>query len=546
MEKPADYVPVLIVGGSLVGLATTLFLADQGVETLTVERHSGTAIHPRAGHFHLRTLELLRSVGLEEVVRRTSEERYFPNGGISAVETLAGREIARYIPDLNDGVEEFSPSRRLFVAQDALEPILRRRAEEVGATLRYGTEAVSLEERGDGVTAIVRDLASGAEWPVSASFVVAADGSRSRIRQRLGIDMRGYGLLSRSATIYFRADCQSLLEGRNLAVVYVFNTAVRGFFRFDKGGTSGFFAVNTLGDPRTPGALDVTADLTPQRAADLVRAAVGVPDLAVEIDDVAHWEATSDVAARYQGGRVLLAGDAAHALPPNGGYGGNTGIQDAHNLAWKLALAVNGAAGEGLVATYDAERQPIGQLTIEQAYSRYARRLTPELLPENAPPLVDDLSMEIGHRYHSTAMVPEDEETAPVGHPRDIAGRPGTRAPHLWLQRDGKTVSSLDLFGHGFVLLAGPEGKGWDDAASAVARDLDLPLRAHVLQAAGPVADPERRFPAAYGISNAGAVLVRPDGVVAWRSAGPVENRADRLATVLTSLLAGTPAARLT
>jgi 2-polyprenyl-6-methoxyphenol hydroxylase-like FAD-dependent oxidoreductase len=542
--KPPDHVPVLIVGGSLVGLATALFLADQGVESLTVERHPGTAIHPRAGHFHLRTLELLRSVGLEEAVRRTSEERYFPNGGINAVETLAGREIASYIPDLNQGVEEFSPSRRLFVAQDALEPILRRRAAELGATLRYGTEALSLEETGDGVTAVVRDLDGGAEWPVSARFVVAADGSRSRIRQRLGIGMHGYGLLSRSATIYFRADCGSLLDGRNLAVVYVFNDAVRGFFRFDRSGSSGFFAVNTLGDPRAPGALDVPAGLTKERAADLVRAAVGVPGLAVEIDDIAHWEATADVADQYQRGRVALAGDAAHALPPNGGYGGNTGIQDAHNLAWKLALAVGGAAGPELVATYDQERRPIGQLTIEQAYSRYVRRLTPELAPADAPPLVDDLSMEIGHRYRSAAIVPEDGDTAPVGHPRDAAGRPGTRAPHLWLLRDGKAISSLDLLGRGFVLMAGPEGAGWEVAARAASRQLDLPVRVHVLAAGSAVLDPERRFPASYGVSASGAVLVRPDGIVAWRSRDRVNEAAGMLTSVLTSLLAGTPAAQ--
>jgi 2-polyprenyl-6-methoxyphenol hydroxylase-like FAD-dependent oxidoreductase len=542
--KPPDQVPVLIVGGSLVGLATAVFLADQGVESLTVERHPGTAIHPRAGHFHLRTLELLRSVGLEETVRRTSEERYFPNGGINAVETLAGREIASYIPDLNQGVEEFSPSRRLFVAQDALEPILRQRAAELGATVRYGTEALSLEETGEGVTAIVRDLGSGTEWTVSARFVVAADGSRSQIRQRLGIGMHGYGLLSRSATIYFRAECGPLLDGRNLAVVYVFNDAVRGFFRFDRSGTSGFFAVNTLGDPRRPGALDVPAGLTGERAANLVRAAVGVPDLAVEIDGIAHWEATADVADHYQRGRVLLAGDAAHALPPNGGYGGNTGIQDAHNLAWKLAMAVGGAAGVELVGTYDAERRPIGQLTIEQAYSRYVRRLTPELLPEDAPPLVDDLSMEIGHRYRSAAIVPEDEDVAPVGHPRDAAGRPGTRAPHLWLRRDGRAVSSLDLFGRGFVLMAGPEGTAWEGAAHAASRQLDLPVRVHVLTAAGKVADPERRFPAACGVSASGAVLVRPDGVVAWRSGDQPNDAAGTLTSVLTSLLAGTPSAR--
>jgi 2-polyprenyl-6-methoxyphenol hydroxylase-like FAD-dependent oxidoreductase len=176
---------VLIVGGSLVGLSAALFLAQQGVPSLTVERHPGTAIHPRAGHLHLRTLELMRSVDLEKPLRRLSADKFFPNGGINAMHTLAGGEVASYIPNLNAGVEELSPSRRLFVAQDALEPLLRRRAEELGATLRYSTEVIDLVEDSDGVTAVVRDLATGRLEEVRANYVVAADGNRSPRRHRL-------------------------------------------------------------------------------------------------------------------------------------------------------------------------------------------------------------------------------------------------------------------------------------------------------------------------------------------------------------------------
>jgi 2-polyprenyl-6-methoxyphenol hydroxylase-like FAD-dependent oxidoreductase len=518
-QAPDEQVPVLIVGGSMVGLSTALFLAHQGVESLTVERHDGTAIHPRAGHFHLRTLELLRSVGLEEAVRRTSEERFFPNGGINAVETLAGGEIASYIPDLNDGVAEFSPSRRLFVAQHALEPLLRQRAEEMGATLRYATEAVSVEQDGDGVAAVIRDRSTGSQRTVRASYLVAADGNRSAIRARLGIGMRGYGVLSNSATIYFRADCRALLEGSDLGVIYVFNDAVRGFFRFEKSGTSGFLAVNTLGDPTRPGALDVTEGLTPQRATDLVRAAIGVPDMPVEIDDVAHWQATADVAERYQHGRTFLVGDAAHALPPNGGFGGNTGIQDAHNLAWKLTMVIRGRAGDGLLASYDAERRPVGELTIEQAYSRYTRRVTPELATEDLPPLVDDVSMEIGYRYHSAAVLPDPDaagDGAVVGHPGTSGGAPGTRAPHVPLRAEGQPVSTLDLLGDGLVVLAGPDGQAWCEAARSAGRRLGVPIRAHTVGT--DVEDPQRRFGPAYGVADTGAVVVRPDGFVGWRT----------------------------
>lgn len=539
-DVPTEDVPVLIVGASMVGLSAALFLAHHGIDSLTVERHSGTAIHPRAGHFHLRTLELLRSVGLEDRVRRTSEERFFPNGGINAVETLAGGEIASYFPDLNAGVGEFSPSRRLFVGQHALEPILRTRAEELGATLRYDTGAVSVREDHDGVSVIIRDRKTETERRVHARYLVAADGWRSPIRRRLGIGMHGYGGLSRSATIYFRANCVRLLEHQNLGVIYVFNPKVRGFFRFEKSGTAGFLVVNTLGDPTQPGALDVTEGLTPSRAQDLVRAAIGVPDVDVRIEDVAHWEATAEVAERYRQGSIFLVGDAAHALPPNGGFGGNTGVQDAHNLAWKLAMAVQGTAGEGLLATYDAERRPVGELTIDQAYTRYVRRVTPELGGNDIPVLIDDLSMEIGYCYYSDAILPDAGSTqdgALTEHPSSAAGRPGTRAPHLHLRHGGQPLSSLDLFGLRFVLLAGPEGRSWCAAAREAGDSLGVALDGHVLARDTEVADPERRFGARYGVSAAGAVLVRPDGFVAWRSRSQVLDPVDTLIQAFRSLV---------
>jgi 2-polyprenyl-6-methoxyphenol hydroxylase-like FAD-dependent oxidoreductase len=528
----ADEVPVLIVGGSLVGLSTALFLAHHGVPSLSVERHSGTAIHPRAGHFQLRTLELLRSVGLEDIVRRTSEDSYFPNGGISAMESVRGGEIAVYVGDLNDGVEQFSPSRRLFVAQDALEPMMRERATELGATVRYGAEVTSVQEVQDGVTAEIRDRGSGEVRTVRARYLVAADGWRSPIREQLGIGMHGYGRLSRSATIYFRADCAELLEGTNLGVIYVFNPRLRGFFRFERSGRAGFLAVNTLGDPREPGALDVTKDLTPERARELVRTAIGVPDMPVSVDDVARWEATADVADRYQVGRIFLAGDAVHALPPNGGFGGNTGMQDAHNLAWKLAMAVHGVAGDALLATYDAERRPIGQAMIEQAYTRYARRVTPEVAGDDLPDVIDDLWIEIGYRYRSTAVISDsrDDDGSLIADPRVLAGRPGTRAPHVEL-RDGEgPTSTLDLLGRHFAVLAGADGAPWAAAAAEVAERVGVPVDAHVLGGG---------FAEAYGMSAAGAALVRPDGFVAFRSRDAVHQPVDTLQTALRSVLGG-------
>src|SRR5215468_10303708 len=443
-RETSEDVPVLIVGGSLVGLSAALFLRWHGVGVLAVERHAGTAINARAGHFHLRTVEILRSAGLEDAVRRKSEEQYPPDGGINNVESLAGREIANYFPNLNAGVDEFSPTVRLFINQDALEPILRVRAEELGARLRYGTDCVSLEQDADGVTVVIRDLASGTESSVRAKYVVAADGNRSPTRQLLGIGMHGHGLLSHSITIYFRAeaDLGLLLRDRNQGVHYVTNPLLRGFFRLDRSGNAGFLVVNLVGDisrpeivaayPSAPWA-NVAEGITEQRALELLRAAIGVPDIPVVIDNIATWQAEADVAERFQDGRVFLAGDAAHVVPPNGGFGGNTGVQDAHNLAWKLALTLTGTSGPGLLETYDAERRPIGALTVEQAYTRYATRVVPERGTDEAKPFVDDLTMEIGMVMRSRAVIPDGSVPDGVDHlpPAELNGQPGTRAPHV-------------------------------------------------------------------------------------------------------------------
>ncbi len=532
---------VLIVGGSLVGLSTALFLRLHGVDCRAVERHTSTAIHPRAGHFQLRTVEILRAAGLEEAVRRKGEEQYHPNGGINNVESLAGREIASYFPNLNAGVEEFSPTVRLFIDQDALEPILRARAEELGAELRYRVECTSLSQDDEGVTATLRELDEGSELTVRSKYVVAADGNRSRIREQLGIGMRGHGVLSNSITIYFRSevDLGPLLQGRDQGVNYVTNPVLRGFFRLDRTGNRGFLVVNLVGDiarpeivaayPRAPWA-NVAEKIDEQRALELLRAAIGVPDIPVVIEDIATWRAVADSAERYQEARVFLAGDAAHTMPPNGGFGGNTGVQDAWNIAWKLVLVLKGVAGSELLGTYDAERRAIGALMVEQAYSRYVTRVAPYLGTDGMQPLVDDFSLEIGTRCNSSAVILEPGEDHPLHeHPRDSHGRPGSRAPHVFVDREGARISTLDLFGRNFVLLLAPGGQAWRDAGVAAAKALGLPLDSHLIA--------DQQFPDAYGITDAGAVLVRPDGVVAWRALDGTAASAANLHAVLTTLL---------
>jgi 2-polyprenyl-6-methoxyphenol hydroxylase-like FAD-dependent oxidoreductase len=498
-----EEIPVLIVGGSLVGLTTAMLLGHHGVPSLSVERHAGTAIHPRAGHFQLRTMEVIRQMGLEDRVRAKSLETYSPTGGIIAVESLAGRELATYVQELNEGVEGFSPTVRVFINQDALEPILRDRALELGATVRNRTEAVAVDQDDDGATVTLRDLDSGDERRVRTRYVVAADGNRSPMRARLGIGMRGHPELSRSITIYFRADCAELLRDRNQGVIYVHNPELRGFFRIDRSGGNGFLVINTVGaDVTQDSAVDVQSGLTEERALALLRTAIGT-DMPMELVDVANWRAEATCAERLREGRVFLAGDAAHVVPPNGGFGGNTGVQDALNLAWKLAAVVKGEAGPALLDSYEAERLPLCELTVQQAYTRYATRVVPERGTDGVQPPIPDIELEIGLVMRSAAIVSEEHDDGALHlAPAALGGRPGTRAPHVVLS-DGR--STLDLFGSGFVVLR-PAGDGVDDWAPPGAAS-------HVIDAPA--------FAEDYGLSARGATLVRPDGVIAWRSRGP-------------------------
>ena len=514
-------VDVLIIGGSLVGLSAAAFLGANGVAALLVEKHAGTSIHPRAGYFHIGTMEAYRRIGLEPAIRQASRAQFGPDGGINAVESLAGREIASHVGSINAGVEPYSPCRRFFMTQQSLEPLLHARAAELGARLSYRTELAAFEQHDDHVLATVRDLESGSEAKVRARYMIAADGNRSPVREKFGIAMEGPGWLSDSVTIYFRADCRPWLEGRQLGVIYVINPDQRGFFRFEAGGTRGFLAVNTLGDLSLPGAKNIAGDTSRERVIELVRSAVGVPDLAMEIEDVATWKAEAVCADAYCKGRVFLAGDAAHVVPPTGGFGGNTGVQDAANLAWKLAMVLKGEAGEGLLDSYEAERLPVARLTVEQAYARYIRRVVPEEIGPSTPEMRDELTMEIGQFYASNAVIDgrRDDELACM-HPDETRGRPGARVPHVFLP-DGR--STLDLAIDGPALLAAPQASGWGRAADAIGlASVTLP------------ADAARHC----GIGKTGTLLARPDGFVAWRAEDGGGASGEELGKVLNNLLA--------
>jgi len=549
----SEDVPVVIIGGSLVGLATSMFLAHYGLPSLSIEKHRGTAIHPRAGYFQLRTMELMRIAGIEDKVIEAAHALYDPNGGLNAVETLAGREITNYIPNINQGVADVSPARRLFMPQQVLEPILKERASELGSEFLYAHEVVGWQQDAGGVDVRARHIDTGEEKQVRARYLVACDGNRSPVRESLGIRMRGHPDLAHSITVYFRADCSKALRGRNLGVIYVNNPKVRGFFRLEKTGLGGFLVLFTHGDTNHPDARRLADVVDGAMAVQLVRDAVGDQRLEVQVEDIHKWHAVCRAAEHFKQGRIFLAGDAAHTMTPTGGFGGNTGVQDAHNLAWKLALVVKGEAGEPLLDSYDAERQPAGRQAIEQAYTRYVKRSDPELGMQGAQPEIPDMHVEY-NRYRSRAVLADDgfiDDGRLDIDPRKSCALPGTRAPHVALAHKGKIISALDLYGHGFVLVAGHEGKAWRKAAKAAAKATGIPIAAYRIKQPGargklvdlPIHRPHlsspfsMSFPLAYGIEPSGAVLVRPDGYVAWRQRRCSANAPAELAQALRSVL---------
>jgi 2-polyprenyl-6-methoxyphenol hydroxylase-like FAD-dependent oxidoreductase len=524
-------VPVAIIGGGLVGLSAAMFLAQHGVPSLTIERLRGGSPLPRAAHFHLRTLELFRAAGIDDEVRAQSEKEFLPEGAIIAMDTLSGRKLADIIPSLNVGVDDdLSPCRRLFVSQPGLEPILRARAERAGAHVLEGHDVVAAEQDDDGVTVTAADVDAGATRTIRAHYLVAAEGAHSAQREALGIPFDGRGVFSNSITIYFTADLAPQLLGKPLSVIYINNPTFGGFFRLDKHCQTGFLVVNTVGDASNPDIANAAADTSEARLVELVRAGAGVADLAVRIDGVARWRASSDVARRYFDGRIFLAGDAAHVMPPNGGFGGNTGIQDAHDIAWKLAYVLKDVAGPDLLATYEAERRPVGVLTVEQAYSRYVTRTATYLGATDFQPIAPDLEVELGYVYRSGAIAatPHDDGLTHAD-PRHTAARPGTRAPHVWIEGDGTPRSMLEIYGRDFVVVTGPGGEEWAAAVPvAAARFTGLPLLGH---------EADTAVAAAYALDGPGAVLVRPDGFVAWRAESPGPDPAGALTDALATAL---------
>lgn len=509
---------VLIAGGGTVGLSTAVFLADHGVPALVVERAEGPSAHPRATGLGFRTMEFFRQAGIADAVEAVAVRRTTTLGKISAP-TLATAALPETPParphSPNVVASELSPGvLRGTCPQDRLDAVLLTAARERGAAVEYSTTLVSAEQDETGVTAIL-DGPTGRRT-VRADYLVAADGVRSGLRSALGIGTTGPGALGpHQLNILFRADLTPYTKGHHFANCTITTPASPGLLVTVDAEKDWVFHTE-LGD-------ETAADFPPERCVALIRAAVGDPHLAVEVLSVLPWRVRGLLADRFRAGRVFLAGDAAHAVPPLGAFGANTGIADAHNLAWKLATVLDGVAGPALLDTYEAERRPVAALALDQALRRLEDpRLhwDPDAAEARAAAgVVNAPVVHLGYRYDSAAVL-DGQPELPSTEDVVLDGTPGSRLPHIWLA-DGS--STLDLVGRRLTLLTGPSG-AWAEAAQGL--DVDV----HVVG--------DERWLAATGIAADGAVLVRPDHFIAWRStaaSGDLGDVVDRILARRTS-----------
>jgi putative polyketide hydroxylase len=480
---------VLIVGGSLVGLSAAMFLRVHGADVLLVERHPGTSIHPRTPGYNARTMELFRAAGVEKAVREAGPWDVTESGLLWAESLTGPRHQWLAPPNLETSSSELSPCEDVVLTQDVIEPVLRAHVESLGAELRFGTVLTSFEQDRDGVRAVLADRDTGRVTTVRADYLLAADGAASSVRESLGIGRAGVGVLDHVVGIMVRADLGDALRERRFAIAQITNPGFEGMVRV----VGDRLALHVTYRPEEG---ESAADFTGERCVELARAAAGVPDLDVEPLGVLPWQSTAAVATTFSLGRVFLAGDAAHVMPPSGAYGANTGIQDAANLAWKLAYVLDGRAEPSLLDSYDAERRPVAEFTVEQALATGREWFGADLAP--GVELVDAAVVKFGYGYPPASL---------VGDPRTPSYAPGTRLPHVWLEPERSTV---DLWASGFALVTGPDGDAWEQAAEGLTS----------APAAGLTAAPTTELAVGRldALASGAALLVRPDGFIAWRA----------------------------
>jgi putative polyketide hydroxylase len=509
----------LIVGGSLNGLTTALLLAQQGVRCMVVERHADTTVQYKFRGISPRSMEIYRGLGIEAAIRahRTGDQK---GGEIARARNLASADV-QFLPNPWTDLTDLSAATAETCDQDRLEPILRREAERLGADIRFSTELVELEQDRHEVRARIRQVGADEPQLITAAYAIACDGVAGKTREQIDVGHHGPGVLQHWMNLIFEADLSPVLQGKRLTSCFVTDINASILPREDRW---------LLALQYSPERGEKPEDFDQTRTGQLVRKAAGRDDVRVRLYDARPWQVTAYVADRFCRDRVFIVGDAAHTMPPTGGYGGNTGIHDAHNLAWKLALVTKGVATPALLETYDSERRPVAEGTLAQALARLSAwfKNLGDRLPPPAP-LIDDSAVIFGQRYREGAFVSENGSAREVFEdPRAPSGRPGTRAPHLLIQHGGRRVAIHDLVGRRFLLLIGADGDEWEKAASSVPT-------ARLEQEDAPA---QARLRDAYGVGTRGAVLIRPDGVIGWRSENEAADPARELQHALNQVLA--------
>jgi 2-polyprenyl-6-methoxyphenol hydroxylase-like FAD-dependent oxidoreductase len=467
-------------------------LRHLGVDSMIVERQASTLDFPKGRRVTLRSVEIFRQCGLEDAVTTVSLPRH-DSLFVFQGETLLGDEYCRV--GMPDEVYTASPTAELICSQELLEPVLMGAAADRGADVRFSTGLHDLSQE-NVVVATIAD-GDGREGEVRASYVVAADGVRGQLRQKLGIGRTIIGDLGQRVSILVEADLTDRMAGRTSGIYWLRQPAPAGgaFAAVDN---ETRWLLMTSCPPVTE------SSLTEDRCLELVHAALGDWTVKARFLGYRLWAATAACADRFREGRVFLAGDAAHVTTPLGGLGMNCGLADVHNLAWKLASVIGGSAAPSLLDTYEAERRPIALHTCAAS-----------LGPARPPARVDALVL--GVRYDSTAIVSTQTSAT---RPSDEIGayepeaQPGSRAPHLWIANEGPIRSILDLFGRSFVLLTDPDGEAQARAAVDDIKADGVDIETHTI--------PDRSWRELYEVGPGGGVLVRPDGHVAWRSSTPL------------------------
>jgi 2-polyprenyl-6-methoxyphenol hydroxylase-like FAD-dependent oxidoreductase len=544
---------VLVVGAGPVGLTASLLLARHGVAHRVVDRRPGPHRAPQAHVVNPRTLEIFRQLGLDTGrLRRLATPRE-DGGHVSWCATLADEELGR-LPYERQGDDAlaFTPEPIVNLPQHVLEPML---VEHAGAAVGWRQEWRSLAEDGDGVTSRIVDLDGGDDYEIRSRWVLAADGAGSPVRSAVGIAMVGPDRLQSFVTIHFEANLREIVRSRPAILYWVMDPESLGsFVAHDIERTWVFM------HPFDPDA-DPIAGYDDERCAAIVRRAIGCAEVPLAVRTVSAWHMTSQVAERYRRGRVWLVGDSAHRFPPAGGMGMNTGIQDAHNLVWKLAWVDAGRADATLLDSYERERLPVARRNADQSLVNALRMLASvgELgiggdveagraalaaltgSPEGRARIRDAVEaqrehfdmfgLQLGFVYEDGAVVPDGTAAPATADPvREFVpgARPGSRLAHGWIEVGGVRRSALDLIASdAWTLVAGPDGAAWRAAAAPALR---------VLVAGRDFLDPADAWRRTCGIDRTGALLVRPDQHVAWRAPTVPADPRGALAAALSEL----------